>query len=373
MKMIHPIIIKLGTSTLTQGSRKLCRRHMLEIVRQIVKLHESGKQVVIVSSGAMAAGREVLDNPNLGKLLPQKQMLASVGQVRLMQIWSELFALFEVVVGQVLLTRGDVSDRKRYLNSRNTLHALLKQRIIPIINENDTVATQEIKVGDNDNLSALVANLLAAELLILLTDQKGLYTADPRLNPNATLIPLIKHIDENIFKIAGKPSDLLGQGTGGMTTKIQAAQLAAQSGTSTVIASSTHPDVLVEIVAGHAVGSRFLPTTTYVESRKRWLLSEKPQGKIIIDAGAELSLMKRGSSLLPSGILKTSSSFDRGNIITIANEHDTLAVGITNYSSADIERIKGGHSKSIESILGFSYGPEVIHRDNLIITKKRDA
>lgn len=373
MKATHPIIIKLGTSTLTQGTKRLCRRHMLELVRQIAELHEKGKQIVIVSSGAMAAGREILHDPKLDKLLPQKQMLASVGQVHLMQIWSELFALFDIVVGQVLLTRGDVSNRKRYLNSRNTLHSLLKHRVIPIINENDTVATQEIKVGDNDNLSALVANLLAADLLILLTDQAGLYTADPRLNPDASLIPLVEHIDERIFQLAGKSSDLLGQGTGGMATKIQAAQLAAQSGTATIIASSKHPNVLLEIAAGKSVGSRFLATSTHGESRKRWLLSEKPQGKIIVDAGAEQSLMKRGSSLLPAGIIQTISPFDRGTIVTIASESHSLAVGITNYSSADIESIKGAHSKGIEEILGFSYGPEVIHRDNMIITKKRET
>jgi glutamate 5-kinase len=369
MKTSHPTIIKLGTSTLTQGTKHLCRRHMLELVRQMAELHDQGKQLVIVSSGAMAAGREVLKNPKLDRLLPQKQMLASVGQVHLMQIWRDLFALFDIVVGQVLLTRGDVSDRKRYLNSRNTLHSLLKHRIIPIINENDTVATQEIRVGDNDNLSALVANLLAAETLILLTDQTGLFTADPRLHPEAHLIPVIEQIDDKIFALAGKPSDTLGQGTGGMITKIEAARLAAQSGTPTVIASSKHPNVLLEIAAGQKVGSRFLASISYRESRKRWLLSERPLGKILIDAGAEQKLVHGGSSLLPAGITQTAAPFDRGHIVTIATETHPVAVGIANYSSADIERIKGTHSEGIEDILGFSYGPEVIHRDNMTLLK----
>lgn len=369
MKHSRPIVIKLGTSTLTQGTKKLCRKKMLDIVRQISILHEQGKQIVIVSSGAMAAGREIMKDPKLDRLLPRKQMLASVGQVHLMHIWSELFALFDIVVGQVLLTRDDVSNRKRYLNSRDTLHSLLKHHVIPIINENDTVATQEIRVGDNDNLSALVANLIAAEYLILLTDQGGLFTADPRLNPTAQLIPLIEKIDANIYRLAGKPSDALGQGTGGMITKIEAAQLASQSGTSTIIGSSNHPDILLDIVAGKSVGSRFLATTTLRESRKRWLLSEKPQGKIVIDHGAAKHLMDAGASLLPAGIIKAISNFERGNIISIESETHPLAVGITNYSSSEIETIKKIHSQSIEEVLGFSYGPEVVHRDNMTMIK----
>jgi glutamate 5-kinase len=242
---------------------------MLEIARQVVHLREQGKQVVLVTSGAVAAGRELLGHPTIERYWPSKQMFASVGQGRLMQIWADLFGLFNVNVGQLLLTRGDFSNRKRYLNIRDTLYCLLRHHVLPIINENDTVATKDIRVGDNDNLAALAANLIAADRLILLTDQQGLYTADPRQNPEAKLIPIVKQIDEAIFSLAGGSSAALGLGTGGMVTKIQAAHLAAQSGTSTTIASSQSPNVLIDIAEGKSIGTLFLAQTTARESRKR--------------------------------------------------------------------------------------------------------
>jgi len=339
---------------------------MLEIVRQIALLHEQGKQVVIVTSGAVAAGREVLRHPTVERHLPSKQMFAAVGQGRLMQIWAELFALFDIHVGQLLLTRGDFSNRKRYLNIRDTLVCLLSHRVLPVINENDTVATKEIRVGDNDNLAALVANLIAADRLILLTDQQGLYTADPRYNSEAKLISVVKHINEGIFNLAKGPAAGLGLGTGGMATKIEAAQLAARSGTPTIIASANHPDILNEIVAGKQIGTLFLAETNAKESRKRWLLSEKAQGMIHVDAGAAKKLSTSGASLLPIGITKTNHSYERGAVVQlIAPNGQAVAIGITNYGSCDIEKLIGIHSKHIEDILGYTYGPEVIHRDNL--------
>src|SRR5215813_11174050 len=284
MSKMKRIVIKLGTTVLTDGTRRLSRRRMLEIVRQAAQLHEAGHHVVIVSSGAIAAGRETLNYPELDRSVPAKQMLSAVGQGRLIQIYTELFSLFDITVGQVLLTRADLSNRTGYLNARDTLLTLLEHRIVPIINENDTVATEEIKVGDNDNLSALVANLVDADLLILLTDQQGLYTADPRTNPDAKLIPVVPQINESIFALAGGTST--GLGTGGMITKLQAAQLAGRSGTATVIASGSPPNVLVDIAAGQQIGTAFPPPVTHRESRKRWLLSERPQGAISVDAGA---------------------------------------------------------------------------------------
>lgn len=360
------IVVKLGTSVLTAGTRRLSRRRMLEIVRQVARLYEEGNQMVIVSSGAIAAGREALNYPTLNNAVAAKQMLAAVGQGRLIQIYTELFSLFEINVGQVLLTRGDLNHRTRYLNARDTLLTLLAQRIVPIINENDTVATEEIRVGDNDNLSALVANLIDADLLMLLTDQLGLYDADPRSNPTARLISFVPRIDESIFALAGGTST--GLGTGGMITKLQAARLAGQSGTMTVIASGGLPDVLLDIVAGKPIGTTFAPQVNGRESRQRWLLSEKPQGRLLVDAGAAERVRSGGASLLPVGITAAEGEFERGaSVQVIAPGGVALAVGVTNYASAEIRLILGRKSTEIAAILGYTYGDEAIHRDDLVV------
>jgi glutamate 5-kinase len=360
------IIIKLGTSVLTDGTRRLSRRRMLEIARQAAYLHDAGHHIVIVSSGAIAAGREALNYPELDRSVPAKQMLSAVGQGRIIQIYTELFRLFDITVGQVLLTRADLSHRTGYLNARDTLLTLLEHRIVPVINENDTVATDEIRVGDNDNLSALVANLLDADLLILLTDQLGFYSSDPRTDPDAQLIPLIERIDETVWERAGGTST--GLGTGGMITKLQAAQLAGHSGTITVIASGNLPDALVDIVAGKRIGTTFLASTTHRESRKRWLLSEKPQGLITVDKGAATKLCSHGASLLPVGITALSGEFDRGASVRIlAPDGKPIAVGITNYASLEVQQLIGVKSKQIASTLGYTYGDEVIHRDDLVL------
>ena len=291
--MHHPqtIVVKVGTSSLTQGTDSLSKKAMLGIARQLAVLHEKNYQVVLVTSGAVFAGREVLHTTKFDRSIPRKQMLSSVGQVKLMQIWTELFGIFGITIGQLLLTRGDFANRQRYLNVRNTLQALLQHGIVPIINENDSVAIQELRLGDNDNLSALVANLIAADLLILLTDQEGLYTADPSMDPQASLIKDVKKIDQSVFDLAGKTRKGMGFGSGGMYTKIEAASLASNSGTPTVIASSKIPTVILDLAEGKPIGTRFHPETSRKESRKRWLLSEKPQGKIVVDGrcGAETS------------------------------------------------------------------------------------
>lgn len=362
------LIIKLGTSTLTGGTIQLSRQRMLEIVQQVARLHQAGHQVVLVSSGAQAAGRELLRFPDLDRAMPVKQMLAAVGQGRLMHLYSQLFDIFEIVVGQVLLTREDLADRARYLNARDTLEALIEARIIPIINENDTTATHEIRVGDNDNLSALVANLLEADRLILLTDIAGLYTADPRKDPTATLIPQVDHIDDSTFALAGGAGSSVG--TGGMFTKIQAAQRAARSGVTTIIADGREPNVLDRVAADESVGTRFAAAVSHVESRKRWLLSDKPHGRLRIDAGAVSKLLKGGASLLPVGVTAVEGEFGRGETLAVTGPDGVvIAHGLTSYESRDVARLCGVKSERISAILGYSYGDAVIHRNNLVLLK----
>jgi len=253
---MQTIVVKLGTSSLTNGTKRLSRPHMLEIVKQIKNLRDKGHHLAVFSSGAIAAGREHF--PILSpETLPSKQMLAAVGQVHLMSIWSELFSIYGLTVAQVLLTKDDIVDEKRAANARNTLRALIENGVIPIINENDSVATEEIRFGDNDNLSALVAHLVSADALILLTDQEGLYTADPRYHPDAKLIETIDKIDESIAGCAADSSHPEKLGTGGMTTKIQAARFATGVGCTTVIASAKEPDVLLQVVSGKKIGTLF--------------------------------------------------------------------------------------------------------------------
>lgn len=372
MKALQKIVVKVGTSTLTRGSKKISRRYMLDLVGQLAFLHAQGKQIALVSSGAIAAGRELLQFPKVDRSLPSKQMFASVGQPKLMQLWSDLFALYDLNVGQVLLTREDFSHRRRFLNARDTLTCLLQHRIIPIINENDTVATKEIRVGDNDNLAALTANLMGADAMIFLTDQEGLFTADPRLNPDAKLIPVVKAIDNSIFALAGGSSTTLG--TGGMATKIEAAQVAAQSGTRTIIASSADPKILIDIVEGKQTGTLFLEETTNRESRKRWLLSDRREGTIFIDQGAASKIMHSGASLLPSGIVRTEKNFERGAaVLIVAPSGEAIAIGATNYDSGEVQKLIGKQSAHIEQILGYSYGPEIIHRSNMTRLKMKEG
>lgn len=368
MKHFRRIVVKLGTSTLTKKSLYLSRPSILECVKQVSLLHEQGVEVILVSSGAVAAGLEILNHPKVARELPAKQMFAAVGQVKLMQIWSELFGIYHIKAGQLLLTRDDFSNRNRYLNIRDTLTSLLNHKVVPIINENDTVALEEIKVGDNDNLSALIANLVGADLLVLLTDQEGLFTADPKHDPKAQLIPRVDHIDEKVMNLAGGAS---AQGTGGMITKIEAAQVAAQSGTPTVITSFTQPDILLRLAQGESVGTFFSSKTTPKESRKRWCLSEKPQGTLVVDEGAVEQLKHKGASLLPVGIREVEKRFERGAVIKIFDlQRQLVGVGMVNYSSEEIGCILGARSSQIVEKLGYSYGDEVVHRDDMVITKE---
>jgi glutamate 5-kinase len=363
------IIIKLGTSTLTTGTEKLSSPHLIELVRQIADLRVRGYQVIVISSGAMAAGREKLDFPDLPKFVPSKQMLSAIGQPRLMALYSQLFGFYGEIVAQVLLTRADLADRRRYINARNTLESLLTQKVIPIVNENDTVATEEIRFSDNDVLSALVANLVEADLLVLLTDQKGLYTGDPRIVDDATLVEEVNtpDIPEALWKAAGGTSS--GLGRGGMLTKLHAADLARRSGTTVVIADGRLQDVLLRIVNQESVGTRLNPVHSTLESRKRYMLAgrQTSDGLIEIDAGAANALEK-GGSLLPVGILSYTGEFERGDTVHIVNPAgEEIAMGLVNYNSRDLGQLCGQQSAEIEAILGYTFGDEVIHHNNMLL------
>lgn len=362
------LVIKFGTSTLTAGTTRLSLPRMVDLVRQISLLHASGKEIVLVSSGAIAVGKERLNFPPLPKDIPAKQMLAAIGQPRLMAIYEQLFSLYGITIAQVLLTRTDLTYRRSYINSRNTLSALVASRVIPIVNENDTVATEEIRVGDNDNLSAYVANLIEADLLVILTDQNGVFTADPRQDPNARLISDVTtpEIPEDVWQAAGGTSN--GLGTGGMLTKLQAADLARRSGAMVVIAKGSDPDVLIKLADGESVGTRFHSVTTAVESRKRYILSGgRATGALVVDDGAVLAL-RQGGSLLPVGVRSIEGAFERGDSVRIIGQSGReVARGLVNYASADLGKICGEKSDNIEKILGFAYGDEVIHHNNMVL------
>lgn len=363
---VRTLVVKVGTSTLTAGGTRLNRRRMLEIAQQIVHVREQGVRVALVSSGAMAAGRERLgvERANPKAPLPHKQMLAAVGQSHLMALWEQVFGMFEVHVAQVLLTRADLSDRRRYLNARETLRTILDHHIVPIINENDAVTTEEIRVGDNDNLSALVTNVLGAELLLILSDIEGLFTADPRRDKHATLIQEVRVIDDHIRALAGGSGAL---GVGGMATKIQAAELVTRAGATLVIAHGARPNVIVDAVAGLPVGTRFLPTVSPLESRKRWILSERPNGAFVADEGAVRAL-RSGKSLLPVGVREVIGNFERGEFVAVRDfEGHEVARGITRYSAQDAVRILGKRSDQIAKTLGHSYAPMLIHADDLVV------
>lgn len=371
----HRIVVKFGTRLLTGGSDHLNQEIMSNLVAQVARLHKQGRQPIIVSSGAIASGRHKLGLTRKIKGIPFKQVLASVGQSRLMNVYEQLFAQLNITVAQALLTKADLSDRAGYLNARNTLLALMELRVVCIVNENDVVAIDEIqeaKFGDNDNLSAMVANLADADLLMILTDIAGLYTADPHRDPKAHPIPQVTKIDAKILRLAASTMDSIG--TGGMITKIEAAKLATASGVNVVIADGREPDVILRLASGESIGTHFLPSTSKLESRKRWMLSGLgTKGNLVIDAGAALALRKQNRSLLSAGIMKIEGKFERGDIVAIYDTEGThLGCGITNYSSGDISIIKGAHSRKIASLLSFDYGPEVVHRNNLAFLERED-
>lgn len=366
----HRIIVKVGTSTLTAGTRRLSIPRIFDITRQITQLKESGAQIALVTSGAIAAGREAMSMAESPRFTPGKQMLAAVGQPRLIAFYDQFFRMFGQVSAQVLLTREDLTDRNRYLNARGTIQELLEAGIVPIINENDTVATEEIRFGDNDNLCALVASLVEADLLLLLTDQAGLYTEDPRKDKNARLIRVVDQaeIPEEYWAAAGGSEN--GLGTGGMVTKLRAADLARRAGVRVIITSGSETDVIIKAATGAEMGTLFPPLVSKLESRKRFLLAGKRSGGILsIDEGATRALC-RGGSLLPVGIKSVQGVFSRGATVRILDLSGAeVALGMTNYDASDLQQIIGRRTDEIEDILGFSEGDEVVHHNNMLLLK----
>ncbi len=366
----HRLVVKLGTSLLTGSTDHLNDETISGLVSQVARLHGQGLEMLIVSSGAIAAGRHKLGLNKERRGIPFKQVLASVGQGQLMNIYDQLFSRHGITVAQALLTRSDITDRAGYLNARNTLLALLELKVVCIVNENDVVSVDEIQeasFGDNDNLSAMVANLVDADLLLILSDIAGLYTADPHRNPDARLIPRVDRLDSEIERLVMGTSGSLG--TGGMATKIEAARLAISSGVAVVIADGREPDIILRLAAGEETGTLFPPAASKLESRQRWMMSGlSTRGKLIVDPGAATALRKQSRSLLAAGITQTEGRFQRGDIVDILDtDGSRLGCGITNYSSDDISAIRGVHSNKIAATLGYDYGSEVIHRNNLVI------
>lgn len=371
-EVCHRVVIKVGTNLLTAGTDRLDLEVMSKLVGQIARLHYRGVEVVLVSSGAMAAGRHELGlarGRRKGRRdIPFKQVLASVGQHRLMYAYEQLFAWQDIVVAQALLTKTDLSDRSGYLNARDTLLALLELKVVPIVNENDVVAVEEIKetkFGDNDNLSALVSNLVDADLLALLGDVDGLYTADPHLDPEAKLISRIDRIDRHVEDLAMGSA---GQrGIGGMATKLEAARLATSSGITVIIANGQEYEVITRLVGGEEIGTSFTPTASRLESRKRWMLSGLGcKGKVVIDDGAAEAIRTDKCSLLSAGIKEVQGEFHRGDVVEMMDARGhCVARGMSSYGSEELNIIKGAHSEQINSFLGYEYGAEVVHRNNM--------
>ena len=364
------VVVKAGTTLLTREDGDLDGDVMADLVDQIGRLHSDGAEMVLVTSGAVAAGRHLLRSFQRGRDLSERQVLAAVGQSRLMQAYDRLFGVHGITVAQALLSRRDLRDRLGYLNVRNTLRGLLDNRAIPIINENDVVAVDELAVetfGDNDTLSAMVANLIDADLLVLLGQVEGLFTADPNVDPEARLVPTVERLDREIEMMGGPSWD--GAGRGGMSTKLEAARLATASGVGTVIAGGRERDVLTRLVRGEAIGTSFPATTTRLESRKRWMLSGlSTAGQIAVDGGAVNAVARQNRSLLPAGVVDVLGPFGRGEIVSILDPAgERIACGIANYSSDELERIKGLRSDRISSTLGHQYGDEVVHRNNMAV------
>lgn len=360
----HRLVVKVGTSTLTHATGKLNLFQLEQLVRQIADLKHQGREVILVTSGAVGAGMGRMGLTERPRTMPEKQAMAAIGQGLLMHMYEKIFSEYGQVVAQVLLTKDDITNRERYLNGRNTLLALLQLGVVPIINENDTVVYEQIKFGDNDTLAALVAGLIDAELLILLSDIDGLYTANPRIDTNAQLVPLVEEITPEIEMLAGEPGSKLG--SGGMLTKIQAAKIACNSGIPMVLANGSRENVLRDTVLGVNPGTLFVPKEHRMKSRKGWIAyGSKTSGTIQVDAGAEKALIDNGRSLLPSGISGVDGEFNRGSVVKVSGKNGEIARGIVNYSSEEINRIKGCQSKDISEKLGYKDYEEVIHRDNL--------
>ena len=361
------IVVKIGSSLLTDGGQGLDINAITRWVEQIAGIHNNGIETLLVSSGSVAEGMCRLGWKHRPQTLHELQAAASVGQMGLIQAYETRFQTYGLHTAQLLLTHEDLSDRQRYLNARSALLTLLELKVIPIINENDGVATEEIRFGDNDTLAAMVTNLVDADLLIILTDQAGLYEQDPNLNPEAQLIEHISVSDPRLFKMAGGSHG--GQGRGGMLTKMQAAKLAAHSGAGTVIASGSAPDILTRLTQGQNIGTFLQPDIEPLIARKRWLAGQlHVKGYLQLDSGAVQALHETGKSLLAAGIIQVRGNFQRGDLVACVDQANRpVARGLINYNSEETEKIQGQASSEIEVLLGYIDEPELIHRDNLVL------
>jgi len=367
LKHVKRVVIKIGSRVLTDDSGALDMAVIGRICSDIAALRATGRQVVVVSSGAIAAGRSELGLAEKPRTIPQKQAAAAIGQTRLMRAYEEALAPHGLKAAQVLLTSEDLGSRHRFLNARATLDTLLGFGIVPVINENDTVVVDEIKFGDNDNLSALVTNVAEAHLLLILTDIEGFYSADPRTNPDARLIPLVRGITRDVERAAGGSGSTVG--TGGMATKVGAAKKAAKNGVPTIMVSGKRAGIITAALAGQDVGTLFLPNEDGLNRRKHWIaFTLKPAGRVVVDEGAAEVLQKKGKSLLPSGVVRVEGRFDRGACVRICGpDGREFARGLSDYSSTEIARVAGRKSSEIEHILGYRYADVIVHRDNLVV------
>ncbi len=367
VKSARRLVVKVGSSLVTNDGRGLDHGAIANWAGQIAALRGQGREVVLVSSGAIAEGMQRLGWVRRPSAVHDLQAAAAVGQMGLVQVYESAFSRYDLRTAQVLLTHEDLSDRKRYLNAKSTLRTLLALGVIPVINENDTVVTDEIRFGDNDTLGALVANLIEADVLVLLTDQTGLYTADPRRSPQATLVAVGRAGDRALEAMAGGSGSQFGRG--GMLTKVLAAKRAARGGASTVIASGRERDVLLRLAAGEPLGTQLVSEPLTLAARKQWLADHlQLRGRLTLDAGAVRALSREGKSLLPIGVTACSGDFDRGEVVGCYDEAGReVARGLVNYNAQETVRIVRRPSHEIESILGYVDEPELIHRDNLVL------
>lgn len=368
LKNAHRVVVKVGSALVTNDGRGLDFEAIARWATQIAALQKAGKEVLLVSSGAIAEGVLRLGWKSRPKRLFELQAAAAVGQMGLVQAYETRFAGHGIKTAQILLTHADLADRERYLNARDTLIEILRLGCVPIINENDTVVTDEIKVGDNDTLGALVTNLVEADAFVILTDQKGLYTADPRKDPTAEFVAQAVAGDPALEKMAGGAASTLSKG--GMITKILAAKRAARSGAATIIASGREKDVLIRLSQGEAIGTELSPRQAPMHARSQWLADHlRCEGRVILDAGAAAALLTRKTSLLPVGVKAVEGDFVRGDVVACTDEKGVeIARGLANYASSEIRMIKGKHTEEIEGVLGYCAQPEFIHRDNLVMT-----
>jgi len=364
---VKRVVIKIGSGVISNSSG-LEEDRVAALSTDICHLLDRGLEVVVVSSGAISAGKGQLGITGRPQTIPQKQAAAAIGQTQIILKYKETFQNQTHNVAQVLLTRDDLSNRRRYLNARNTVMTLLEYGVTPIINENDTVVIDEIRFGDNDNLSALVTSLVEADLLIILSDVDGLYDRDPAENPQAELIPLVERITPEIEAMGGKSNGDIG--VGGMNSKLKAVKRAALSGVGTVIANGRSANILTRIFSGEETGTYFLPAQSKLTAKKHWIaFSKKPRGKLLIDEGGQRAVIKHGKSLLPSGLCGVEGGFERGDAVRLCNlDGEEFARGVISYSLAETLQIMGKQSSEIETTLGYKYRDEVVCRDNLVLT-----